>query len=133
VSWPQQEGVSRSCSRDHKNWTFVGSANGDENVSVVVSGNEDMLFHSQGNGVGVKRCFDLKNREDVVALITSPALVWHGATTCKPGSGRERRSDVCRAVFDELGGLEAAGCAATGARVSRLLPLALPIGATLRL
>ncbi len=57
----KQHGVSRSWSRDLRNWTFAGSVSGGENVSVVVSGNEYVMFHSPANGIGVKRSSDLKD------------------------------------------------------------------------
>ncbi len=57
----KQHGVSRSWSRDLRNWTFAGSVSGGENVSVVVRGNQYVMFHSPENGIGVKRSSDLKN------------------------------------------------------------------------
>ncbi len=48
-----QNGVSRSSSLDLHSWTFAGSASGGENISVVVSGNKLVLFHSSENGIGV--------------------------------------------------------------------------------
>lgn len=67
----KQHGVSRSWSRDLKNWTFAGSISGGENVSVVISGNQYVMFHSPENGIGVKRSSDLKS--------------WHNAGLLKLG------------------------------------------------
>lgn len=64
----KQNGVSRSWSRDLKRWTFAGSFNGGENVSVIVRGNQYVLFHSPDNGIGVKRSTDLTNWTDAGLL-----------------------------------------------------------------
>ena len=71
----KQHGVSRSWSRDLKNWTFAGSTKGGENVSVVTSGNEYVMFHSPQNGIGVKRSLDLKHWKDI-GLITLGQNDW---------------------------------------------------------
>jgi sucrose-6-phosphate hydrolase SacC (GH32 family) len=50
----KQNGVSMSYSYDLKNWTYVGSANSGENVTVIFKDGEYILFHSPQNGIGVK-------------------------------------------------------------------------------
>jgi hypothetical protein len=57
----KQHGVSRSWSRDLRTWTFAGSFGGGENVSVVVRGNQYVMFDSPENGIGVKSSTDLKH------------------------------------------------------------------------
>jgi hypothetical protein len=79
----KQHGVSRSWSRDLRNWTFAGAVSGGENVSVVVSGNQYVMFHSPGNGIGVKRSSDLKNWQNA-GLLTLGQKDWpwaHGRIT----------------------------------------------------
>ncbi len=51
----KQSGVSMSHSRDLKNWTYVGRAHAGENVTILKQNNEYVMFHSPGNGIGVKR------------------------------------------------------------------------------
>ncbi|MCT4646588.1 MAG: hypothetical protein N4A74_16490 [Carboxylicivirga sp.] len=51
----KQNGVSMSYSYDLKNWTYSGSANSGENVTVLPQGDELVLIHSPHNGIGFKR------------------------------------------------------------------------------
>jgi hypothetical protein len=51
----KQNGVSMSYSYDLKNWTFSGSANSGENVTVLFKDGEYILFHSPENGIGIKK------------------------------------------------------------------------------
>ncbi len=51
----KQNGVSMSYSYDLKNWSFASSANSGENVTVLYKNGKYILFHSPGNGVGLKR------------------------------------------------------------------------------
>ena len=74
----KQNGMSRSWSRDLKNWTFAGSARAGENVSVVVRDNYYVLFHSPENGIGVKRSADLKHWDDG-ELLTLGQRDWNWA------------------------------------------------------
>ncbi len=60
----KQNGVSRSWSRDLKNWTFAGQTPAGENTCVIRDGDEYVLFHSPANGIGVKRSKDLKQWRD---------------------------------------------------------------------
>jgi hypothetical protein len=64
----KQHGVSRAWSRDLKHWTFVGSVNGGENVSIIVQDGEYVMFHSPDNGIGVRRSFNLDTWKDVDLL-----------------------------------------------------------------
>ena len=77
----KQSGVSLSWSYDMKNWTYFGRADSGENVCVLVDGDEYVLFHSPGNGVGVKRSKDLKQWRDVDELITLGQEQWQWAET----------------------------------------------------
>lgn len=51
----KQNGVSMSYSNDLKNWTFHGSANSGENVTVLYKEGKYILFHSPRNGIGIKK------------------------------------------------------------------------------
>ena len=51
----KQNGVSMSYSYDLKNWTFSGSANSGENVTVLHKDGQYILFHSPENGIGLKK------------------------------------------------------------------------------
>lgn len=55
----KQNGAGRAWSRDLKTWTFAGHFPAGENVCVVRDGADYVLFHSPGNGIGVKRSTDL--------------------------------------------------------------------------
>jgi hypothetical protein len=56
----KQKGISLSWSRDLKTWTFDSNISAGENPCVIVDGNDYVLFHSPGTGIGVKRSSDLK-------------------------------------------------------------------------
>ena len=71
----KQHGVSLSHSRDLKTWTYAGRWRAGENVCVLVDGGEYVMFHSPGNGIGVKRSKDLKHWRDV-GLITLGQKQW---------------------------------------------------------
>lgn len=75
----KQSGVSLSWSYDLANWTYFGRADSGENVCVLVEGDEYVLFHSPGNGIGVKRSKDLKKWRDLDGLITLGQKQWHWA------------------------------------------------------
>ncbi|MHC4545641.1 MAG: sialidase family protein [Planctomycetota bacterium] len=77
----KQSGVSLSWSYDLVNWTYFGRADSGENVCVLVDGDEYVLFHSPGNGIGVKRSKDLKQWRDVDGLITLGQKQWRWAET----------------------------------------------------
>lgn len=61
----KQNGVSMSYTYDFETWTYFGRADAGENVCVLVDGDEYVLIHSPGNGVGVKRSRDLRSWRDV--------------------------------------------------------------------
>ena len=71
----KQNGASRSWSRDLKTWTFAGSLAAGENACVIVDRDEYVLFHSPGNGVGVKRSKDLATWTDE-GLLTLGQKQW---------------------------------------------------------
>ena len=64
----KQDGISLSSSHDLKTWTYEGHIRAGENPCVIVDGNEYVLFHSPGNGIGVKRSKDLKIWRDEATL-----------------------------------------------------------------
>lgn len=64
----KQNGVSRSRSRDLKNWTFAGSTRGGENISIVVRENQYVMFHSPEDGIGIMRSSDLQHWHDAGLL-----------------------------------------------------------------
>jgi len=72
----KQRGVSLSWSYDLANWTYFGRSDSGENVCALVEGDEYVLFHSPGNGIGVKRSKDLKQWRDVDGLITLGQKQW---------------------------------------------------------
>jgi hypothetical protein len=72
----KQNGVSMSYSYDLKNWTYVGSANSGENVTVIFKDGEYILFHSPQNGIGVKRSNSPKDWGEDEALITLGQEEW---------------------------------------------------------
>lgn len=51
----KQNGVSMSYSYDLQNWTFAGTAESGENVTVLYENGEYILFHSPKNGIGIKK------------------------------------------------------------------------------
>ena len=71
----KQTGMSMSSSHDLRTWTYVGHHRVGENVCVLVDGDEYVLFHSPGNGVGVKRSSDLKTWRDA-GLLTLGQKQW---------------------------------------------------------
>jgi hypothetical protein len=71
----KQRGASISWSTDLETWTYFGRVNAGENVCVLVDGDEYVMFHSPGNGVGVKRSRDLKTWRDA-GLITLGQKQW---------------------------------------------------------
>jgi hypothetical protein len=64
----KQRGVSLSWSRDLRTWHYAGHRRAGENACVLVDRGEYVLFHSPGNGIGVKRSKDLKAWRDVAHL-----------------------------------------------------------------
>lgn len=64
-----------SKSSDLATWTYVGRTKGGENSCVIVDGDEYVLFHSPGNGIGVKRSRDLKEWRDA-GLLTLGQKDW---------------------------------------------------------
>ena len=60
----KQNGASMSWSRDFTNWAFSGQIEAGENVCVLPADGEYVMFHSPGNGVGVKRSRDLREWRD---------------------------------------------------------------------
>jgi hypothetical protein len=80
----KQNGVSLSWSYDLVNWIYFGRADSGENVCVLVEGDEYVLFHSPGNGIGVKRSKDLEKWRDLDGLIT----LFHGG-----GPGKNKTQD----------------------------------------
>lgn len=77
----KQNGVSLSWSDDFANWTYFGRADSGENVCVLIDKDEYVLFHSPGNGIGVKRSKDLKKWRNVNGLITLGQKQWPWAQT----------------------------------------------------
>lgn len=79
----KQDGVSRSWSRDLRNWTFVGSANAGENVCVIVDGGHYVMFQSPENGIDVERSSDLQTWQDLgVLTLGQKDWAWaHGRVT----------------------------------------------------
>ena len=55
----KQNGTSISYTYDFKTWSYFGRVDAGENVCVLVEGDEYILIHSPGNGIGVKRSKDL--------------------------------------------------------------------------
>jgi len=65
----KQRGVSMSTSDDGmKTWAYHGRADCGENVCVLVEDGEYLIFHSPGNGVGLKTSPDLEHFRDVRLL-----------------------------------------------------------------
>ena len=72
----KQNGVSMSYSYDLMNWTFSGTANSGENVTVLYKEGMYILFHSPENGIGIKKSTSpIKWGEDE-ALITFGQKNW---------------------------------------------------------
>lgn len=72
-SFFKQNGVSHSWSNDLQTWNFVGHTPAGENVCVIVDKDEYLMFHSPGNGVGMKRSSDLQNWKDLGVLTLGQA------------------------------------------------------------
>lgn len=77
----KQRGFSYSWSCDLKHWTYHGNASGGENVCVLVEDNEYVLFHSPGNGIGIKRSTDFEHWRDWDELIILGQRNWPWAET----------------------------------------------------
>jgi hypothetical protein len=75
----KQNGVSLSYSYDMENWTFFGSTQSGENVSVLIEENEYILFHSPHNGIGIKKSNYLINWKNVGKKITLGQKEWKWA------------------------------------------------------
>ena len=72
----KQNGVSMSYSHDLKSWTYVGRARAGENVTVIRQGDEYVMFHSPGNGIGVKRSQDPTSWGPDTQLLTLGQKDW---------------------------------------------------------
>jgi hypothetical protein len=72
----KQNGVSMSHSYDLKKWTFDGSANSGENVTVLNKDGEYVLFHSPENGIGIKRSSSPTEWGEDKVLITLGQEQW---------------------------------------------------------
>lgn len=75
----KQNGVSMSYSYDLKHWTFLGSANSGENVTVLFKDGVYTLFHSPENGIGVKQSTSPSMWGDDKYLITLGQKDWQWA------------------------------------------------------
>lgn len=75
----KQNGVSLSYSYDLKSWKYFGHTSGGENSSLLIENNEYVLFHSPGNGIGIKRSSDLMHWKDWGELITLGQKQWKWA------------------------------------------------------
>lgn len=76
----KQNGVSSSYTYDFENWTYFGHTESGENVCVLVDNNQYVMFHSPGNGIGIKRSDNLVNWIDQVPLITLGQKDWQWAS-----------------------------------------------------
>ena len=72
----KQNGVSMSYSYDLKKWTFSGSANSGENVTVLNKDGKYILFHSPENGIGIKKSTSPNEWGKDEALITLGQEQW---------------------------------------------------------
>ena len=72
----KQNGVSMSCSYDLENWTYFGSANSGENVTVIYKNGEYIMFHSPRNGIGFKKSKTPVDWGEDLALITLGQEQW---------------------------------------------------------
>ncbi|WP_306795275.1 family 43 glycosylhydrolase [Cohnella sp. GbtcB17] len=75
----KQNGVSMSYSYDLKRWTYYGHEQAGENVCILPSGDEYVMFHSPENGIGMKRSSDLMNWTDDETLLTLGQSEWEWA------------------------------------------------------
>jgi hypothetical protein len=71
----KQRGMSMSWSHDLETWTYAGRTSAGENACVIVDGDDYVLFHSPGNGIGVKRSRDLRTWRDA-GLLTLGQKAW---------------------------------------------------------
>ena len=60
----KQNGASISYTYDFKTWSYFGRVDAGENSCVLVEGDEYILIHSPGNGIGMKRSKDLRTWTD---------------------------------------------------------------------
>lgn len=72
----KQNGVSMSVSYDLKKWTFSGSADSGENVTVLNKDGQYILFHSPENGIGIKKSNSPSEWGEDIALITLGQDQW---------------------------------------------------------
>jgi hypothetical protein len=72
----KQNGVSMSYSYDLKNWTYAGSAQAGENVTILRQARDYVMFHSPLNGIGVKRSSNLLSWGPDVQLLTLGQEQW---------------------------------------------------------
>ena len=75
----KQNGMSISFSRDLMDWSFHGRTDAGENACVIVKDNRYILFHSPGNGIGVKTSTNLLEWKDQGSLITLGQKDWEWA------------------------------------------------------
>jgi len=68
--------ANMSWSYDLKKWTYYNRINSGENVCVLIDGDEYLMFHSPGNGIGMKRSKDMKNWRDTGEVITLGQKDW---------------------------------------------------------
>jgi hypothetical protein len=57
--------ANMSFSQDLRTWTYFNRIPAGENPCVIIDGDEYLMFHSPGNGIGMKRSKDLKTWRDV--------------------------------------------------------------------
>jgi polygalacturonase len=57
--------ANMSFSHDLKTWTYFNRIPAGENPCVIIDGDEYLMFHSPGNGIGMKRSKDLKTWREV--------------------------------------------------------------------
>jgi hypothetical protein len=73
----KQRGMSKSWSHDLKRWTYAGHTSAGENACVIVDAEQYVLFHSPGNGIGVKRSQDLEHwRDERILTLGQPSWPW---------------------------------------------------------
>lgn len=75
----KQNGVSMSYSYDLEHWTYVGSADSGENVTVLFKDGAYILFHSPENGIGMKRSTSPSSWGEDEILITLGQENWSWA------------------------------------------------------
>ena len=71
----KQRGMSMSWSHDLTTWTYAGRTSAGENACVIIDGDDYVLFHSPGNGIGVKRSDHLTQWRDE-GLLTLGQRAW---------------------------------------------------------